>query len=352
MNKVELAKEMKSLGMEHVLWSNGGEPKEVEAINDLGYLSSRYDIYQDVFPPEAPQGMRHAGWPDDLVWLAGGDWMKGWAHHQRNPDGTETIFQGGVINSQRGLERAKHDIPEDLKTHAYRCRFIDTTTASPFREDYNPAHPLTRTEDRQYKMKLLEFCSRDEKLVVGNGDRDRSVSAVRSLLRGDVEPGALPAAGRRARHAAIQAADARFSQVPGGALLSHPAVGAGLPRLRGGAMVLGRLQQQSSRGVATPRPVQHSLRHAAHVHVQQGNLGKRKSNISLPVTGRFADLVRRLGYDEMTGHEFVSPDHAVQRTRWKSGVEIVVNFGDSAYRLPDGRTVETMASLVRATVYL
>jgi hypothetical protein len=59
------------------------------------------------------------------------------------------------------------------------------------------------------------------------------------------------------------------------------------------------------------------------------------------------DLARRLGYDEMTGHEFVSPDHSVQRTRWKSGAEIVVNFGDSAVRLPDGRTVETMASLVR-----
>ena len=59
------------------------------------------------------------------------------------------------------------EIPEDLKTHAYKCRFIDTTTASPFREDYSPAHPLTRSQDRAYKMKLLEYCSRDSKLVVG-----------------------------------------------------------------------------------------------------------------------------------------------------------------------------------------
>jgi len=52
------------------------------------------------------------------------------------------------------------------KDTCYKCRFIDTTTASPFREDYNPAHPLTRSQDRAYKMKLLEFCSRNCKLVV------------------------------------------------------------------------------------------------------------------------------------------------------------------------------------------
>ncbi len=56
-------------------------------------------------------------------------------------------------------------------------------------------------------------------------------------------------------------------------------------------------------------------------------------------------LVRQLGYDEMLNHEFLTPDHAVQRTRWKSGVEVILNFGDVAYRLPDGRTLDPMQSL-------
>ena len=56
MDKVALAKEMKALGMEHVLWSSGGEPKQIDEINALGYLTSRYDIYQDVWPPDAPKG--------------------------------------------------------------------------------------------------------------------------------------------------------------------------------------------------------------------------------------------------------------------------------------------------------
>lgn len=346
MNKVELAKEMKSLGMEHVLWSNGGEPKEVEAINDLGYLSSRYDIYQDVFPPEAPQGMRHAGWPDDLVWLAGGDWMKGWAHHQRNPDGTETIFQGGVINSQRGLERAKHDIPEDLKTHAYRCRFIDTTTASPFREDYNPAHPLTRTEDRQYKMKLLEFCSRDEKLVVGTETGiDPSVPYVHyyeGML--SLGPYRLPDAGRDMLQYKPPTPDflkfqvGHFYRIPLWELVYHDCVVA--------QWYWGDYNNKAPE-VWQRRDLFNILYGTPPMFMFNKETWQKEKEHFVSSYRAICDLARRLGYDEMTGHEFVSPDHAVQRTRWKSGVEIVVNFGDSAYRLPDGRTVETMASLVR-----
>ena len=167
MDKLQLCNEMKSLGMNRVLWSGDGTPAEIAAINKLGYLTSRYDIYQDVWPPDAPSGLKKAGWPEDLVWLPNGDWMHGWADIRKHSDGTQTVYQGGVISSPRALKRAEEEIPADLKTHDYRCRFIDTTTASPFREDYNPAHPLTRSDDRRYKMALLDFCSKNEKLVVG-----------------------------------------------------------------------------------------------------------------------------------------------------------------------------------------
>ncbi len=49
----------------------------------------------------------------------------------------------------------------------------------------------------------------------------------------------------------------------------------------------------------------------------------------------------------MLSHEFLTPDHAVQETRWKSGADIVVNFGETPFRLRDGRTVEPMQSLAR-----
>ena len=62
---------------------------------------------------------------------------------------------------------ARRRIADELKTKPYRCRFIDTTTASPWRECYSPDHPLTRTESKRWKMELLDVVSREFKLVTG-----------------------------------------------------------------------------------------------------------------------------------------------------------------------------------------
>ncbi len=209
MDKVALTKEMKSLGMEHVLWSNGGSQREIEEINALGYLSSRYDIYQDVWAPDAPAGLKKAGWPDDLVWLPNGQWMKGWAHRQKNPDGTETVYEGGVINSQRGagaraarhpgrsqnacvrgaLHRHHHGIavPRGLQSRA---------SADPF------AGPRVQNEAAGILLARQQAGDRD-------GNRNRSVRALRALLRRHAQPGALSPARRGPRHAAVQNADRR-----------------------------------------------------------------------------------------------------------------------------------------------
>ncbi len=48
---------------------------------------------------------------------------------------------------------------------------------------------------------------------------------------------------------------------------------------------------------------------------------------------RICPTVRRLGYDEMLSHEFVSGGHAVQRTRWKSGAVITVDFNAGTVQL-------------------
>lgn len=167
MDKVALCREMKELGMDRVLWSSGGTSSEIDSLNRLGFLTSQYDIYQDVWPPGAPAWLPKEGWPDDLVLLPNGDWMHGWADDEKNSNGTVTVWEGGVICSARQAPRARTRIAEELKSIPYHCRFIDTTTASPWRECYNPAHPLNRSEDRQHKMELLDVTSREMGLVTG-----------------------------------------------------------------------------------------------------------------------------------------------------------------------------------------
>ncbi len=347
MKRVDLAKEMKSLGMERVLWSNGGDAKEIDALNELGYLTSRYDIYQDVFPPEAPKGMKHAGWPEDLVWLANGEWMKGWAHYLKNADGTQTVFQGGVINSQRGLERARQEIPLDLKTKAYGCRFIDTTTASPFREDYNPAHPLTRSEDRKYKMQLLEYCSRELKLVTGTETGIDPSAPYADYYEGmlSLGPYRLPDAGRDMLLYKAPTPDflkfqvGHFYRIPLWELVYHECVVA--------QWYWGDASNKAPE-VWGQRDLLNALYATPAMFVFNKETWQKDKERFVASYKATAPLARRLGYDEMTAHEFVSADHAVQRTRWKNGTEIVVNFGAAAYKLPDGRTVAAMGTLVKA----
>jgi len=53
-------------------------------------------------------------------------------------------------------------------------------------------------------------------------------------------------------------------------------------------------------------------------------------------------VARAVGYAEMTDHRFLTPDRAVQETRFANGVTVTVNFGPSPFKLPDGTEVRPM----------
>jgi hypothetical protein len=346
-DKTAITKEMKSLGMDRVLWSNAGSGNEIDEINKAGYLTSRYDQFQDVFPPEAPGRVNHEGWPEDLVLLKNGDWMKGWAIHRTNPDGTKTIIDGGVITSSAQLKRASRQLPEDLMTHAYKCRFIDTTTATPWREDYSPVHPLTRSEDRENKMKLLEFMSKDMKLVVGTETGiDPSVPYVHyyeGML--SLTKYRLPDAGRDMLKYKPPTPDflkfqvGHFYRIPLWELVYHDCVVA--------QWYWGDYNNKAPE-VWDRRDLFNILYGTPPMFMFDKAIWEKEKQRFVASYRNICPLARKLGYDEMLAHTFLTPDHAVQRTRWKSGAEVVVNFGDAPYKLDDGRTVKTMSWLVNA----
>ena len=57
-------------------------------------------------------------------------------------------------------------------------------------------------------------------------------------------------------------------------------------------------------------------------------------------------VARTTGYSEMLSHEWLTPDHAVQRTRFANGVTVTVNFGDTSSLLPDARSLAPLGCLV------
>ena len=48
-------------------------------------------------------------------------------------------------------------------------------------------------------------------------------------------------------------------------------------------------------------------------------------------------MARATGYSQMLSHEWLTPDHAVQRTRFANGVVVTANFGDAPWSLPGGK---------------
>jgi hypothetical protein len=344
MDKVALCREMKELGMERILWSSGGSSDEIASINQLGFLTSQYDIYQDVWPPGAPAWLPKEGWPDDLVLLPNGDWMRGWADYEKNNDGTVTIWEGGVICSTRQAPRARLRIADELKTIPYHCRFIDTTTASPWRECYNPAHPLNRSEDRQHKIELLDVVSREMTLVTGTETGiDPSVPFVHyyeGML--SLGPYRLPDAGRDMLDYKAPTADflkfqvGHYYRIPLWELVYHDCTVAMWywGDYNNKVPEVWELRDLFNILYATPPMYMFS----------QSTWQAQKSRFAQSYQA-ICPLVRKLGYEEMTSHEFLTDDHSVQRTRWKNGMEVIVNFGDAIYQLTDGRTIPAKGSL-------
>jgi len=331
MDKVALCREMKQLGFEHVLWSNGGTPDEVRTIAALGYLPGRYDIFQDVWDPKHSfSWMNTEGWPEDLVYEPNGDWMKGWAHPDKHDDGSITWYQGGVINSQRGLARAKRQIPADLAKTPYLARFIDTTTASPFREDYNPAHPLTRTQDRQFKMDLLAFCSKDLKLVVGTETGIDPSVPVADYYEGmmSLGPYRLPDAGtfmmgyRKPTPEFLKYQVGPTYRIPLWELVYHDCTVS--------QWYWGDATNKAPE-VWDQRDLLNILYGTAPLLMFDKDRWQRDKNRMLQTYRNVCEWVRKIGYDEMLSHQDLMPDHTVQRTTWSSGRSVTVNFGDKSY---------------------
>ncbi len=348
---VGIVKEMQAAGIERILWSNRGTPESIAAMNAMeGVLTSRYDIFQDLMDPEVVRTKlrgTHAdwtqdGWPRDLMRDERGDWRKGW--QVRGKDGV--MYPCGVLCDRQAVEYAKKRVPEDLKTHGYRSRFIDTTTASPWRECYDAAHPMTRTESREWKMRLLAYMSKDAGLVTGSETgHDAAVPWVHyfeGML--SLGPYRVPDAGRDMVRVWDEVPErvAKFQvgekyRLPLWELVYHDCVVAQwywgdynnkLPAIWGKRDLFNVLY-------GTP---------PMFMFTRAGWNADRERFVES--YRRVCPVVRAVGYEEMVDHRVLTADRSVQQTEFGNGVRVTVNFGERAHRLADGREVEGMGFVV------
>jgi hypothetical protein len=350
-DSLSIVREMKSLGIERILWSNRRSPDVIKTMNEMGgILTSRYDIYQDLMDPQiVKQKLRglhsdwtQAGWPKDIMLDENGDWRKGW--QVKGKDGQ--MYPCGVLCDKQALKYARQRVPEELKTHPYRCRFIDTTTASPWRECYDPSHPMTRSESRHWKMELLRFMSEEMKLVTGSETGHDAAVPYVHYFEGmlSLGPYRVPDAGRNMVKALDEVPErvAKFQvghkyRLPLWELVYHDCV----------------VAQWYWGDYNNKLPALWDKRDLFNILYGTPPMFMFNNQIWKKNKARFAEsyknvcpVARAVGYAEMTDHHFLIGDRSVQQTKFANGISITVNFGDKLYRLPDGKKIEPMGYLV------
>jgi hypothetical protein len=344
-----IVREMKSLGIERILWSHRESPEVIRAMNEMGVLTSRYDIYQDVMNPENFRFLRGVhpdwpteAWPEDIMIGPDGEWRKGW--RVRGKDGR--WYPCGVLCDRQALKYARRRIPEELKTHPYRCRFIDTTTASPWRECYHPDHPMTRSESRHWKIELLRFVSEEMGLVTGSETGHDAAVPYVHYFEGmlSLGPYRVPDAGRNMLKIWREVPErvAKFQlghryRLPLWELVYHDCVVA--------QWYWGDYNNKLP-ALWDKRDLFNILYGTPPMFMFNREIWERNRERFVQSYRNVCPIARSVGYAEMVDHHFLTPDRDVQQTAFSNGITITVNFGDTPYRLPDGTEVPPMGFYV------
>lgn len=347
-DSLAIVREMKSLGIERILWSNRASPEVIAAMNETGgILTSRYDIYQDLMDPNIVgeklnrphPDWTQEGWPKDIMTDEKGDWRKGW--RVKGKDGQ--MYPCGVLCDKQALKYARERVPEELKTHPYRCRFIDTTTASPWRECYNSEHPMTRSESRHWKMELLRFICEESKLVTGSETGHDAAVPYVHYFEGmlSLGPYRVSDAGRNMAKIwdEVPTQVAKFQlghkyRLPLWELVYHDCVVS--------QWYWGDYNNKLP-SLWDKRDLFNILYGTPPMFMFNKDFWDKNKEHFARSYKNVCSVARDVGYAEMTDHRFLTPDRDVQQTTFANGITVTVNFGEKSCRLADGKEITPMS---------
>ena len=347
---VTWCRELQTLGIRQILWSQAVAPDQIKALNDLGVLTSRYDIYQDAMNPVNFPRLRwiHPDWTsdawanDDLMTGADGEWVRGWEVETK--DGR--MVPCGTLCDRQAVAYAKRRIPPELATHPYRCRFIDTTTASPWRECYHPQHPMTRSESKHFKMDLLKYVSEGCGLVCGSETGHDAAVPYAHYFEGmlSLGPYRVPDSGRNMIQACGEVPEqvAKFQtghvyRLPLWELVYHDCVVA--------QWYWGDYNNKLPK-LWDRRDLWNALYGTPPMFMFDRKIWAANKDRFVKSYQTATPVARATGYSQMLSHEWLTSDHAVQRTRFANGVVVTVNFGDTPRPLPDGTRLPALGERV------
>lgn len=342
---LQVAKEMQAAGMDRLLWSANGPSDVIAAMNAMPQiLTSRYDIYSDVMDPANFPLLRwqHSDWttaafPQDITWdKPDGTMRQAWGVERK--DGNGMIHCVSLCDRQ-SPGYARERIKKELESKPFKCRFIDTATACSWQECWNPAHPMTRTDSREARIKLLNVVSKECGLVCGSETGHDVVVPVCDYFEGMLSIGRyrVPDAGRKMQEIWEDVPDPveRFQvgekyRLPLWELVYHDCVVAQwywgdynnkLPKI---------WRKRDLFNALYGTPPMYMFNYKMWTEMKDRFAASYKT--AQPVS-------RMTGYSEMTDHQVLTTDRTVQRTCFANGVRVTVNFGDKPFTTKEGDVI-------------
>jgi hypothetical protein len=324
-------------GMDRALFSLSGWeyslPKLIDSLNVKGFLTSKYDIFTDVFPANilpSAAGYRREGYPEDVIVKKDGNLQEGWLAYVNGAP-----LQGYYTCSQTHSGWATKEITTDLATNHYNNRFIDVEMASGLKECYSTVHPVSRKMDALARIAALNIVKNKFSLVTG------------------VE---------EARDFAFPVAD--YGE---GTMSILPQVNAGYDWSTP-IDTIGSYYGQNNLNPATRVPLHGLVYHDVHIPTWYTGDGVSKvpslwddkdlfnilyasmplfmppnrtywnTNFEKFLTSYhlISSITRNIAFEEMTKHSFLSTDRMIQQTEFTNGWKVTVNF-DKVSHLVESR---------------
>ncbi len=319
-------------GMDRALFSfsswENALPKLIDSMNVKGFLTSKYDIFTDVFPPNilpSAAGYRREGYPEDVIVKKDGTLQEGWlAFVNGSP------LQGYYTCSQTHSAWATREITTDLATNRYNARFIDVEMASSLKECYSTVHPVSRKEDALARMAALNTVKNKFSLVTGVEEARDFAFPVADFGEGTMS---------------------MFPQVNAGYDWSTP------------IDTIGAYYVQNNLNPAMRVPLHGLVYHDVHIPTWYTGDGVSKvpslwddkdlfnilyasMPLFMPPSRSYwntnfeqfmtsyhliSSISRNVAFDEMTKHSFLSTDRMIQQTVFSNGWKVTVNFDKTAH---------------------
>lgn len=340
------AKEFKAHGISRALLDADGDAKAIQRINDLGYLTHEYDSYCDILEGHGKVRFQRNDVTNNSYVNRDGTLRKGW----RTLEGLQYYY----LSSARALQAAQTYVPPRLATHPYTARFLDVTSCMDLMEDYNPRHTFDRRQDMQNRQQLNAYFTSDLKLVLGAEhckawnvpNADYSEGQNSGPFWWEMPAGHLVPP---TNHTSLSTNFLKYAEnwayrIPLWELVFHDCLASTWYWGDSSGYYHAIAPEISDRkdlwnilcGTAplmwagNPKPGQ-NLDYGWNRH--RGRMLETYRN-----TCKFNEIV---AFEELISHEFLSPDRAVQRSRFSGGAVAVVNFSEDPrpYETGEGKVM-------------